>query len=211
MKEAPKTLDYLSDEAKAYFDEVCALLDDLEVDYVVDTNLVRGLDYYNHTVFEVISSDPRLGNGATLGGGGRYNGLVEEIGGPAMPGIGFAFGMERLIIALEQQDTQEEEDGLDVYVMPLGKEAKDLAVQITAMLRANGFSVDMDYLNRSFKAQFKSAIRQNAHFALILGEDEVKNEVVNMKCLHTKVQETVKLEDLVAYIDQHEAGGHEHE
>ena len=95
MKTAPKTIDYLTDNAKAHFEKVCALLDDLEIDYVVDPNLVRGLDYYSHTVFEIISDDPKLGAGSTVGGGGRYNGLVEELGGPQTPGVGFAFGMER--------------------------------------------------------------------------------------------------------------------
>lgn len=90
MKTAPKTIDYLSESAKNHFDKVCTLLDDLEIDYVIDTNLVRGLDYYSHTVFEIISDDPKLGAGATVGGGGRYNGLIEEIGGPVTPGVGFA-------------------------------------------------------------------------------------------------------------------------
>ena len=154
MANAPKTVDYLSEAAKAHFTKVCELLDDLEIEYVVDTNLVRGLDYYCHTVFEVISDDPRLGAGATVGGGGRYNGLVQELGGPEAPGVGFAFGMERLLIAMDEE--LEEPEGLDVYVMPMGDEARDLAVQITAMLRANGFSVDMDYQGRSLKAQFKT-------------------------------------------------------
>ena len=109
----------------------------MEIDYVVDPNLVRGLDYYSHTVFEIISDDPKLGAGSTVGGGGRYNGLVEELGGPQTPGVGFAFGMERLMIALG--DEPQEDEGLDVYIMPLGSEAKDLAMQIITMLRANGF------------------------------------------------------------------------
>lgn len=115
MQNAPKTIDYLSDNAKAHFNKVIELLDDLEVDYVIDTNLVRGLDYYSHTVFEIISDDPKLGAGATVGGGGRYNGLIEELGGPATPGVGFAFGMERLLIALGDDDS--DDDGIDVYVM----------------------------------------------------------------------------------------------
>ena len=106
---APKTQDFLTPEAKAHFDKVCALLDDLEIDYEVDPNLVRGLDYYCHTVFEVISEDPELGNAATLGGGGRYNSLVEEVGGPSTPGVGFAFGMERLAIALKNKQDEVEE------------------------------------------------------------------------------------------------------
>lgn len=198
MKSAPKTIDFLTDEAKAYFDEVCSLLDDLEIEYEVDPNLVRGLDYYNHTVFEVISDDPILGAQATLGGGGRYNQMIEELGGPATPGIGFAFGMERLTIALGNNEA--EEDSLDVYVMPLGKEATSLASQILMMLRANGYRCDMDYLGRSMKAQFKTVDRMKAKYALILGETEVQNEVVNIKDTANRTQDTVKLEDILSYI-----------
>lgn len=201
MKNAPRTIDYLTDEAKAYFDQVLALLDDLEVSYVVDPNLVRGLDYYCHVVFEVISDDPILGAQSTLGGGGRYNSLIEELGGPATPGIGFAFGMERLVIALGDQ-LEEEEEHLDVYLMPLGEKGKNLAVQIQAMLRANGFSCDMDYQNRSMKAQFKTVDRMKANFAIIIGDDEVDQEVVNIKDTRTRNQETVALEDILAYLEK---------
>ena len=209
MKTAPKTIDYLTDNAKAHFEKVCALLDDLEIDYVVDPNLVRGLDYYSHTVFEIISDDPKLGAGSTVGGGGRYNGLVEELGGPQTPGVGFAFGMERLMIALG--DDHEDEDGLDVYIMPLGSEAKDLAMQIMTMLRANGFTCDMDQCDRGLKGQFKSADRFHAHFSMIIGDEEVQNEVVNMKCNHTKEQVEVPLENIVEFIENHYEGDHDHE
>lgn len=209
MQNAPKTIDYLSENAKAHFDKVCSLLDDLEIDYVVDTNVVRGLDYYSHTVFEVISDDPKLGAGSTVGGGGRYNTLISELGGPAVPGVGFAFGMERLMIAIG--DEQNEEDGLDVYIMPLGEEAKDLSVQIITMLRANGFTCDMDQCDRGLKGQFKSADRFHAHFSMIIGEEEVKNEVVNMKCNHSKEQIKVPLENIVSFIEEHFEGGHHHE
>lgn len=206
MDNAPKTIDYLSTEAKEHFDIVCSLLDDLEIDYVIDTNLVRGLDYYCHTVFEIISDDPKLGAGSTIGGGGRYNGLVEELGGPSAPGVGFAFGMERLLIALDNSIV--EEDTLDIYVMPMGQEAKELSVQIVSMLRANGYSVDMDLQDRSLKAQFKTVDRNHAHFAMIIGEQEVKDEVINIKCTHSKVQDTVPLDKIIAYLEEHEGGDH---
>ena len=209
MQTAPKTIDYLSDNAKAHFEKVCALLDDLEIDYVVDPNLVRGLDYYSHTDFEIISDDPKLGAGSTVGGGGRYNGLVEELGGPQTPGVGFAFGMERLMIALG--DDHDDDEGLDVYIMPLGTEAKDLAMQIMTMLRANGFTCDMDQCDRGLKGQFKSADRFHAHFSMIIGEDEVQKEVVNMKCNHTKEQVEVPLENIVEFIENHYEGDHDHE
>ncbi len=209
MKDAPKTIDYLSESAKAHFDKVCSLLDDLEIEYVLDVNLVRGLDYYSHTVFEVISDDKKLGTGSTVGGGGRYSSLISELGGPEVTGVGFAFGMERLLIAAG--DGLNEEEGLDVYVMPLGDEARDLSVQIVTMLRANGFSCDMDYCERGLKGQFKSADRFDAHFSMIIGEEEVKNEVVNMKCNHSKEQTVVKLENIVSFIDEHYGEGDHHE
>lgn len=209
MKNAPRTIDYLSENAKEHFEKVCALLDDLEIDYIVDSNLVRGLDYYSHTVFEVISDDPKLGAGATVGGGGRYNSLIQELGGPETPGVGFAFGLERLMIAAG--DNLEEEEGLDVYVMPLGEEAKDLAMQIVTMLRANGFTCDMDQCNRGLKGQFKSADRFHAHFSMIIGEEEVQKEVVNMKCNHSKEQTVVPLENIVSFIEEHYEGGNHHE
>ena len=201
MKTAPKTLDYLTDEAKAYFDEVCGLLDDLEVEYEIDPNLVRGLDYYCHVVFEVISDDPILGAQATLGGGGRYNSMIEQLGGPATPGIGFAFGMERLTIALGNEEANEE-DGLDVYVMPLGAQTISLSAQILAMLRANGFKADMDYNKRGMKAMFKTVDRTHARFAMIIGEDEALNEVVNIKDTFNRTQDTVKLEDIISYLEK---------
>lgn len=209
MKNAPKTIDYLSDEAKAHFDKVCSLLDDLEINYVVDTNIVRGLDYYSHTVFEVISDDPKLGAGSTVGAGGRYNTLISELGGPAVPGVGFAFGMERLMIALGNEESDKE--GIDVYLMPLGESAKDLVMQIITMLRANGFTCDMDHCDRGLKGQFKSADRFQAHFSMIIGDQEVEKEIVNIKCNHTREQHEVPLEDIVSFIEKHYEGGHHDE
>lgn len=202
MKSAPKTSDFLTPEAKAHFDKVCELLDALEINYEFDANLVRGLDYYCHTVFEVISEDPSLGNAATLGGGGRYNQLVEEIGGPATPGVGFAFGMERLAIAMSSMNKEDDEDGLDAYILPLGDKAQDLGMQIITMLRANGYKCEMDYAGRSMKAMFKSVDRAHARFALILGDTEVENEVVNIKDTTTREQVTVGLENILSFIDE---------
>lgn len=210
MATAPKTIDYLTDEAKAHFTKVCELLDDLEIKYEIDTNLVRGLDYYCHTVFEVITDDPQFGNAATLGGGGRYNKMVKELGGPETPGVGYAFGLERIVLALENMQL-EEEAGLDVYILPMGQAAKDLSMQIITMLRANGLSCDMDYDNRSMKAMFKTVDRNKAHFAMIIGDTEVENEEVNIKCTHSKTQDTVKLENILSYIENHGEEGHNHE
>lgn len=208
MADAPKMSDYLSDDAKKHFNTVCSLLDDLEIEYEIDHQLVRGLDYYCHTVFEVISNDDRLGNGATLGGGGRYNGLVEELGGPSSPGVGFAFGMERLLLALDEN--LDETEGLDIYVMPLDDVSREMSMQIVTMLRANGYRVDCDYEGRSMKAMFKTLERNDTHFALILGSNEVEKEIVQIKCIHSKEQVDVPFEEILSYLEKHESeAGHE--
>lgn len=208
MKSAPRTIDYLTDSAKAHFDKVCELLDLLEIEYEIDTNLVRGLDYYSHTVFEVISDDPKLGAGSTVGGGGRYNGLIEELGGPATPGVGFAFGMERLLIALGDEET---EDNLDIYVMPLGDKAKNLAMEVITMLRGNGFTCDMDYLDRGLKGQFKSANRFHAKYSIIIGDDEVEKKEVQVKNNDLRVQESVPLNSLLDYLESQMEGEYGYE
>ncbi len=210
MKDAPKTTDHLSESAKAHFDKVCSLLDDLEIEYEVDSSLVRGLDYYNHTVFEIISDDKRLGNGATIGGGGRYNGLIGELGGAPTPAVGFAFGLERIMLAVG--DDLGEDEGLDCYIMPMGEAALDLSVQIAAMLRANGFKIDLDYQGRSFKGQFKSVDRFNAKFAMIIGDSELEKEKVIFRNTSTRDQEEVDLGDMVSYLEEKIGGAdHHHE
>lgn len=205
MKTAPRTIDYLSESAKTHFDKVCELLDLMGIDYVIDTNLVRGLDYYSHTVFEIISNDPKLGNGATVGGGGRYNGLVEEIGGPSTPGVGYAFGMERLLMAMDEGYIDDEEH-LDVYLMPLGDRAKDTALALITTLRAEGYRADMDFVGRGLKGQFKSADRFKADFAMIIGDNEIDGGYVNMRNNHTKESENVSFEDIVNYLDSYYGG-----
>ena len=117
--------------------------------------------------------------------------------------------MERLMIALGSN--HDEEDGLDIYLMPLGDNARDLSMQIITMLRANGFTCDMDYVGRGLKGQFKSADRFHAHFSMIIGDEEVEKEVVNIRCNETKEQTVVPLENIIAFIDEHLEGGHSHE
>ena len=199
MKSAPCTIDYLTETAKAHFDKVCELLDALEVKYVIDPNMVRGLDYYSHTIFELISDASVLGAGSTIGGGGRYNGLIEELGGPATPGVGFAFGMERLIIAMNNNHLESQH--IDVYVMPLGEESKDYSMQLMAALRANGYCADMDFADRGLKGQFKSADRFVARFSFIIGEDEVENETITVKDNITKEQKQIKVEEIIDFLD----------
>lgn len=198
MKSAPSIIDYLSDDSAQYFSKVKTYLTDLGIEFEVDANLVRGLDYYNHTAFEIMSNAEGFGAITTLCGGGRYNGLVEEIGGPETPGIGFGLSIERLLSALEAEGIElpviEE---IDCYLVSLGDGAKDYTVGLLNRLRAAGFSAERDYLDRKIKAQFKAADRMNAKFVAVLGEDELKENKINVKSMADGEQTELSLEDFI--------------
>lgn len=206
MKTAPKMADYLTDESKAYFAEVLAGLDSLGIPYEIDDRLVRGLDYYTHTVFEVVSVNEAMGSQSTVFAGGRYDGLVEYFGGPEkMSGIGWAMGLERLIIACEGEGISLGEPApLDAYVLCLSDKVRMQALDMVTTLRANGYRSDMDYLSRSFKAQFKTVERKKARYALIVGEKDIEQGVVTIKNIAKQTQETVAIDDLIATIDKME-------
>ena len=200
IEEAPKM--ELTDEAAKYFDDVKHYLDLLQIPYEVDDRLVRGLDYYTDTVFEVVSTNEASGSQATIFGGGRYDDLVREMGGPQMSGIGFAIGVERLMILADAEDIFEEyRPELDCYVISLN-ENPDYALTVAEELRNNSFATEMDCYGRSLKAQFRSSERKNARFVLIVGEDEAKEGTVTIKDTLTKAQETLKKEELVERLDQ---------
>lgn len=201
MASAPKLTDYLNEESAAYFERVKAYLDALDITYEVDPNLVRGLDYYNHTAFEIMSTSSGFGAITTLAGGGRYNGLVEELGGPASPGIGFAMSIERLLLALQAEGVElEDTSTIDAYVIALGDEPKLEAMKVVKQLRAAGISSEMDYADRKLKAQMKSADRKKAQFVLILGEDELANQSVQVKQLATGEQQLTSLDAVSTFI-----------
>ncbi|GIN87047.1 histidine--tRNA ligase 2 [Heyndrickxia sporothermodurans] len=198
MKSAPSILDYLSCESKKYFDEVLVYLDELEIDYEVDPTLVRGLDYYNHTAFEIMSNAEGFGAITTLCGGGRYNGLVQDMGGPETPGIGFALSIERLIAALKAENiVLPFEKQVDCYIVALGDQAKHKAMVLLQQLRKSNFSAEKDYLDRKMKAQFKAADRINARFVAILGEDELQKEIVLLKDMESGKQTEIVINDFV--------------
>lgn len=202
MKTAPKMADYLNEESKAYFEQVLAGLDALGIPYEVDDKLVRGLDYYTHTVFEVVSVNEDMGSQSTVFAGGRYDGLVEYFGGPQMSGIGWAMGMERLIIACEAEGIElGEEESLDAYVLCLSPKVAIPALQITTELRANGYKSDTDYQQRSFKAQFKTVDRKNAKVAILVGEKDIEQGTVTIKRIADQSQQVVKLDDIVSVMD----------
>ena len=200
IKNAPKMK--LSAEASEYFEKVKAYLEAMNIPYFVDDRLVRGLDYYTDTVFEVVSTHSESGSQATIFGGGRYDDLVKQMGGPNLSGIGFAIGLERLVILCDAEQVFDEfKKEIDCYVINLDAKA-DYALQISQLLRENGLITEMDYYGRSLKAQFKSSEKKNARFVLIIGEDEINTNTVTLKDTLTKAQENVKKEELVSRIDQ---------
>lgn len=203
MASAPALTDYLTQYSAEYFAKVKEYLDRLSIPYEVDPNLVRGLDYYNHTAFEIMSTASGFGAITTLCGGGRYNGLVEDIGGPDAPGIGFALSIERLLLALEAEGVAlEENDQLDMYVVVMGEAAKAKAVELVSAFRAGGISADMDYADRKMKAQMKTADRQGAKYVIVLGETELEEQAVNVKEMETGNQEKVAFTELVNFVLQ---------
>jgi len=202
MKTAPSVLDYLNDASKQYFEQVKAYLDTLSIPYVVDPTLVRGLDYYNHTAFEIMSEAEGFGAITTLLGGGRYNGLAEQLGGPTTPGIGFGMGLERLFLALEAENiTLPITDELDIYFVALGEAVQQQAVKLVHKLRDHGFKVDKDYLGRKMKAQLKTADRIKAKYVAILGEDELNKNSIIIRSMDTREQIEVPTEDLISTME----------
>ena len=199
IKNAPKTIDYLNEESKARFERLKELLDLMDIPYNVNTNLVRGLDYYNHMVFEVTLRDSYA-----LGGGGRYNGLVEVLGGPSTPGVGFAMGYDRTILAMEEEGVNVPiNNSIDVYLLAISESEKETAQYLAQNLRLNGFSVETDLMNRSLKAQFKSVDRYDAKYLIVLNDEDLQKNEVNIKDNKTKEEEHVNINDLVDYIDMH--------
>lgn len=180
LKNAPIMLDYLCDECKSHFEDLKSYLRIAGLDFVVNPKIVRGLDYYTKTAFEIVSN--KIGAQSTICGGGRYDGLVEECGGPAIPGVGFGMGIERLIITLEKNNIViPEAKRPDIFIGNIGENAKKLAFSLALKLRKQGFSVDIDYLNRSLKSQMKYANKINARYSFVIGEEELKNHKVNLK------------------------------
>lgn len=199
IKNAPKTLDYLNEESKSYFEEVKSTLESLGIPFIEDSTLVRGLDYYSHTVFEIISDIPELGKANTLCGGGRYDGLVELLGGPSTPGIGFAMGIERIIILLKELECYVPDRELDVFVMNLDN--TNYAFQIIDDLRLSEFSVETDYTGKNMKGMWKLVDKLNPKFVLIIGEDERVSNYITVKDNITKEETKVKTSDLIDYLN----------
>lgn len=207
MATAPSVLDFLNDESREYFEKVKAYLDVMDIAYVVDPTLVRGLDYYNHTAFEIMSDAEGFGAITTLLGGGRYNGLAEQLGGPSTPGIGFGMGIERLLMALEAENIELPIiDDLDLYFISIGEEPKTAAVKLVQNLREAGIRVDQDYQGRKVKAQFKAADRLHANYVAVLGDEELAQGIVKVRHMESGAELEVNFADLVATM-QEKCGG----
>ncbi|HSJ39192.1 MAG TPA: histidine--tRNA ligase [Planococcus sp. (in: firmicutes)] len=201
MATAPSLADFLNEESQAYFDGVKGYLDALGIDYVVDPNLVRGLDYYNHTAFEIMSDAEGFGAITTLCGGGRYNGLVEDLGGPESPGIGFAMSIERLLLALEMEKIEiGQRADLEVYVVAMDESTKKKAFTVVRDLRDNGISADMDFNGRKVKAQMKSADRKQAAYVIVIGETELESGKAALKKMSTGEQQELAFEAMAEAI-----------
>lgn len=201
MATAPSIQNFLTDESRIYFEKVKRTLDDMGIIYEIDPTLVRGLDYYNHTTFEIMGEG--FGAITTLTGGGRYNGLVSELGGPDAPGIGFALSIERLLLALEAEKVKPPtKKDVDCFIAAIGDKAKGKVPAILYKLRQAGMSCDMDYMDRKVKGQFKQADRISAKFVAVLGEDELTKGVINVKNMASSEQEETQIEELGSYLKQ---------
>ncbi|BAW17914.1 histidine--tRNA ligase [Streptococcus intermedius] len=195
VENAPSILDYLDEESQTHFQAVRSLLEALEIPYTINTNMVRGLDYYNHTIFEFTADV--AGNELTICAGGRYDSLVAYFGGPETAGFGFGMGVERLLLVLEKQGVELPlEDSLDVYIAVLGEGANNTALEIVQALRRQGFTVERDYLNRKLKAQFKSADTFGAKVLITLGESEIESKQVTVKNNQTREELIVDLNQI---------------
>jgi len=202
LKSAPKITDYLNETSKKHFEQVQKYLKSMTIPFEVDTSIVRGLDYYTHTVFEVEADIKDFGSQNVLCGGGRYNGLVETIGGPKTSGVGFALGLERLLSALEHENiVLNDNNSVDVYIIPMSDMEKEYAFNLLNILRMNGFSADIDYMNRNIKGNFKQADRLNSKFIIIIGEEEVKNNIITIKNNETKEESKIEVDNVIDYLD----------
>ncbi len=196
IQDVPLAIDNLCKECVDHFEGVKKYLKSIDIDYIVNPRIVRGLDYYTRTAFEFISND--IGAKDTVCGGGRYDGLVELLGGPHTPAVGFGMGIERLILALESNNAQvTNNDTVDIFIVTIGDKAKDEAFKLSYRLRNDGISSDIDHIGRSIKAQFKYADKIGTNFTIVIGDDEIEKNIVSLKNMKTGEQDEVKLSNLL--------------
>lgn len=198
ITDIPFMIDHLCDDCENHFDKLQEYLREMDIKFVVDKTIVRGLDYYRKTAFEIISND--IGSQSTVCGGGRYDGLVEQLGGPkGISGIGFGLGAERLLLTLENNNIEiENPKSTDIYIATIGDTAKTKSFGLIKALRDNHISADIDHLGKSLKAQFKYSDKINAKYTIVIGDDELANDAATLKNMETSEQTTVKLSELVS-------------
>lgn len=196
LTDIPFMIDHICDDCKDHFEKLQEYLTEMEVNFVVDKTIVRGLDYYKKTAFEIISND--IGSQSTVCGGGRYDGLVEQLGGPkGVSGIGFAIGAERLLLTMENNNIEIENPvSTDIFIVTIGDKAKTKSFKLLKDLRSNHISADNDHLDRSVKAQFKYSDKINAKFTIVIGDDELENDSATLKNMATSEQTTIKLSEI---------------
>lgn len=195
VENAPRMLDYLCDDCRNAFEELKTNLTSMGIEYVIDPNIVRGLDYYTKTAFEFVTT--KIGAQGTVCGGGRYDHLIEELGGPPIPGVGFGLGIERLIMLMEANDVKfPEESRPEVFIAVMGEAAKAFGLKLCRELRQKGVIAEMDTLSRNIKGQFKYADRLGAKYTLVIGEDELKKGAVSLKDMAKSEQREIKIETI---------------
>ncbi len=198
VKNAPRTIDFLCDNCRKHFEGVKSCLDAAGAEYVIDPDIVRGLDYYTGTVFEVISN--RIGAQGAVCAGGRYNGLIEELGGPSIPAVGFGMGMERLLAVMETNEVEfPKPPEMTVYFAANGDAPRMKAFALAQKLREAGVSAEFDHMERSFKAQFKYANKLGAKFTVALGDEELERGAVKVKCMADGEETEVELDRLAEW------------
>ena len=197
LNDIPFMVDHICDDCKDHFEKLQTYLKEMDINFVVDKTIVRGLDYYKKTAFEIISND--IGSQSTVCGGGRYDGLVEQLGGPkGVSGIGFALGAERLLLTMENNNIEIENPyATDIFIVTIGDEAKTKSFKLLKDLRINHISAENDHLDRSVKAQFKYSDKINAKFTIVIGDDELANDTATLKNMSTSEQTTIKLSEIV--------------
>lgn len=200
---APTTLDYLNDESRDRFEKVQDYLNIMQIKYEINPRIVRGLDYYSHTVFEIEAKVEGFGSNNVIGAGGRYNGLVNQLGGPETACVGFASGIGRLVMALELEKVKLPiVEGIDLFLMYVNEDEKKYAAYLAQELRMAGFIVETEYTGRGLKAQFKQADRLNAKYIAVLNSEDLNNNEIKIKDNKSKEEEVISLDALIYYLDE---------
>lgn len=203
LRNAPKTIDYLNEESKKRFEEVKDYLDIMQIAYEVNPNIVRGLDYYNHTVFEIEAKVKGFGSNNVIGAGGRYNGLCNQLDGPETSCVGFASGIGRIVMALELEKLELPiVEDIDLFLMYVNEDEKKYAIYLVQELRLAGFIVDTEYTGRGLKGQFKQADRLKAKYIAVLNSEDLDNNEIKIRNNKTKEEEIISLDALIYYLDE---------